>query len=415
MRKSRIKLVDERNQKARSFLIAFYFLYTYIEPYLNNTLGSIGKYLIFIIIIGLIVFSKRFYFKSYHFALIGWLLYRFSTLFWTTDYTAFEMHYLSYIGSIALLLFMTAMEDSENCYRVALKSIWIGSAIIGFLSLFLSKNFEGQSNRQVLTLFNYQNDPNNQAAFLTFGMAISLFYLLYEKKHRWLHIIIIGVNCYAALLTASRGGLLSIAAIVVCYVITLYDPKTLKTSYKRVFVITLLVIVIGIVMLSLLPSGVSERLFDFDSYEGGNNRDVLWRHGLDILSSPANLFVGAGWGAYKTGGYGGLHNTFLTLLCDTGIIGFLLLLAAPCFFCWKMLKEKKPLAFTVFVAGMAPSFFFEASNKRSFWNAILFVLISYNYFSLTKANKMNQKDESTSITQHDLTQKNKKSKASPIR
>lgn len=380
MRESRLKLINERNQKARSFLIAFYFLYTYIEPYFINTLGSIGKYLTFVILVGLIFFSRRFFFKSYHIALIGWLIYKFFSLLWTTDYTIFDMHYLTHLGTIALLVLVTAVEDSKDCYETTLKSIWAGSAILGVLSIFLSKTFEHYESRQVLTLFNFQNDPNNQAAFLTFGFAISLNYLLYEKKNRWLHIAVILINGYTALLTGSRGGLLSIIAIVFVYVITLYDKSTLKANYKRIFAIAFICLAAGVIIINLLPAEVSDRLFDFETYEGGSDRDIIWRHGLSILSNPINLIIGAGWGAYKTNGFSSLHNTFMSILCDGGLIGFSLLFAPTIKSIIAMMKKRNILPFSVFVAGMAPSFFFEAINKRSFWNAIIFVFIAYNFF-----------------------------------
>lgn len=378
MRESDIKRNDERNRKGRAFFISSFFLLTYFEPYLNFLVGSLLKYYIFVVIVGLVAFSRRFIFQGYHYAVISWLLYKFFTLLWTTDTTIFERHYETHLSSVALLIFISALDDCEDCCEVIKKTLWTGSAIIGFLSIFMSKAYEGEANRQVLTIFGAQNDPNNQAAFLMYGLAISLYYLLYEKKHKLLHIIVIGINCYATLLTGSRGGLLSIAAVFLGYIITLYDKQTLKANYKRIFSIAALIVVAAIVLLSVLPTDVSERLFDFESYESGNNRDIMWRHGFSILSSPANLVIGSGWGAYKTGGYSSLHNTFISTLCDVGIIGFLLFFGPVFKAAFSMMKKKNILPFTILIGGMLPSFFIEAINKRFFWNAIIFVFVAYN-------------------------------------
>ena len=264
----------------------------------------------------------------------------------------------------------------------------------------MSKPYEGIDNRQVLTLFNHQIDPNNHASFLLYGVAISLYCLLYKKEHRWLHIIVLSINSYTTLITGSRGALLSIGAIVLGYILTIYDKDTLKTTNKKIFVFAIIVVFTAIVILNLLPTDIFERLFNFESYEGGNNRDIMWRHGLSVLSSPITLIMGAGWGSYKTNGFSSLHNTFLSMLCDVGLIGFSLLFAPTLKAAFSMAKKRNPLPLSVLIAGMAPAFFFESINKRAFWNAIIFVFIAYNHF-------LNEKEaENTAAKKHSKYVKN---------
>lgn len=380
--------------KTRNFLIAAYFLITYFEPYLNGVIGSVVKYYMFATIIGLLLFSNRMIVRGYHYVLICWLGYKFLSLLWTTDYTIFKMHYITHLGVIALLVCITAVEDCEHCFLLVRNNLWLGSAVIGLLSLFMSKSYEGEENRQVLTLFGQQNDPNNQAAFLVYGLAISLYFLLYEKKHRLLHIAVICINTYATLLTGSRGGLLSIGMIVLSYIITLYDKETLKSNFCKVIIIAILTLLLAVLIFMLLPEDITERLFDLEGYEDGNNRLGLWTHGLSLLKNPIHLAMGAGWGAYVTGrGALSLHNTFLSILCDVGLLGFCLLFAPIVRATSAMLKKKNILPFSVFVAGMVPSFFIEAINKRFFWNAIMFLFIAYNCHLNTAQDTANQEDK----------------------
>lgn len=387
MKESRLKKLDEKNSKIRKFLIASFFFITYIEPYLNGAIGSVVKYYIFFVVGGLLFYSRRFTLRTYHYAFIFWLLYKFFSLLWTTDYTIFEIHFLTHLSSVSLLICITAVDDYEECYELIKKTMLIGSTAIGILALFMSYPYEGVSNRLVLRLFGYQLDPNNQAAFMVYGVAIALYCLIYEKKHRILYSIIILINSYITLITGSRGGLIAIAAIVLTYIITFYNRETAKNNFKKIILIILIVALVVMVIIFFLPEDIATRLFDFSTYEGGNNRDHMWRHGFNMLSSPANLIMGAGWGAYKTNGYTSLHNTFLSTLCDIGLIGFSLLFIPPFKAAITMLKKKNILPFSILVSGMVPAFFFESINKRSFWNAIIFVFVAYNCHLKNNKNK----------------------------
>ena len=365
----------------RHFLIAAYCLITYFEPYMNGILGSIVKYYMFAVILCLLLLTRSIVIRNYHYPLLLWLGYKFLSVLWTKDTTVFQLHYASQLGIIALLLCITTVKHSEESLVWIRRSLWLGSAIIGVLSLFMSAPYDNVANRQVLTLFGQQNDPNNQAAFLLFGLAISMYYLLYQKKHRLVHLAVIFINAYATLMTGSRAGLLSIGMILLVYLLTLYNPKTLKTYYQRIAVVVLLIAAASIVLITFLPADITERLLNFTDYVGGSNRERLWSHGLQMLNDPITLLFGAGWGSYKAdGGFTSLHNTFLSILCDTGILGFCLLFVPIGWILIKLLKAKHPLPISLFIAGIAPAFFIEAINKRFFWSAILYVYIAYNAY-----------------------------------
>ena len=348
------------------------------------------RYYIFFVLAMFMMKANRLTFHNYHYAIIGWLGYKFLSLLWTTDYAVFKRLVLTEVGFVALLLCITAYDNSAPILKVLEKTTLYCSALMGVLSLFFSESYHGISTRQVLTLFNMQNDPNNLAAFLLFGFSIALHSLLYTKKHKLLYISIIVINAYTTLLTGSRAGFISILVITTAFLITVYNPKTYKISYLRFFVVAILLVLAGMVAFRFMPTDILERLFTFEDYEDGSNRVSLWRYGLSILSNPINLIMGAGWGAY---GDRSLHNTALSVLCDVGIIGFSLLFFPPAIAVLKMLKKKQVLPFAIFLSGMIPSFFIEAINKRFFWNTIIYVLVAYNCY--IKERKQTQTDPPT--------------------
>ena len=380
MKTSKLQQENITNSRWKSFFITAYFFITYFEPYLNYILGSVIKYFMFIVILVILIMSNKLTLRYYHYTLLGWLGYKFMTLLWTSDYYVFQLHYVTHLGIVALLICVTASEHTDDDLKRIEKALWLGSVIIGVLSLFMSQPYEDETNRQVLTILGHQNDPNNQAAFLLYGLAISLHQLFYGQKYKATHIAVIAVNTYSTLLTGSRGGLLSIAVIAFAYLVTMYDKKTLKTNFKKIILFGILIIAAVILIFNLLPSDVSERLLDFQGYEGGNNRESMWQYGLSMLKDPFNLLLGAGWGAYAELGPPSLHNTFLSMLCDVGILGFCLFFIPTICVLVKMVRSKHILPFSIFVAGMTPSFFIEAINKRFFWNAIIFIYLISNAF-----------------------------------
>ena len=380
MKQSYLKQTKDPNVAIRMFLIAIYIVLSFFEYYTLMSFGSITRYYIFLVIAMILLTSDRLHIRFYHYTVIGWLLYKFLSLIWTPSYVIFSMHALSEVGFVLLLVCITSLDEGEPLLKVFEKTTFVCSAILGVLSLLFNNSFEGFSERKVLTLFGRQLDPNNIAAFLLFGLALAIHYFLYEKKHRLLYTIIIAINCYTTMLTGSRAGLVTIFLIFFVSFVSVFDKQTFRENYRRVLLLVAIIIIAGILMMSILPEEVFVRLFEFDDYEGGSSRDVIWAHGLQVLSNPIHLIMGAGWGGYKADGPTSLHNTFLSILCDSGILGILLLFSPLFYMLTQMLKKRKFLPFTMFVSSMAPAFFIESINKRFFWNAIIYVMIAYNCF-----------------------------------
>lgn len=381
MKNSYIKPQKDHNIGIRGFLIAIYIVFSFFEYYTLMNFGSITRYFIFLVIVMVFLTAEKMHIRHYHYATVGWLMYKYLSLAWTPSYGAFGTHALTETGFVILLVSITALDECESLANLLEKATLYCSALLGVLSLLFSDSFEGHTERKVLTLFGRQLDPNNIAAFLLFGVAIGVHYILYQKKHKLLYIAIVAINSFTTLLTGSRAALLSVALIIAISFFCVFDPKVFKENARRAILLLTIILLAGIVMYILLPDEVSTRLFVFEDYEGGSSRDTIWAHGLKILSNPIHLLMGSGWGGYRAdGGPGSLHNTFLSITCDTGLLGLSVFFVPVCYAVFKMLKKKNPLPLTMFIAGMAPAFFIESINKRFFWNTILYIYIAYNCY-----------------------------------
>lgn len=361
------------------FLVYIYFAITFFEPYLNGVLGSVTKYYIFAIMM-YVLLKNRFCIRVYHFhkAFLIWLLYLFISLLWTDNYHIFRINVLSQVGMVGLLIMLTMKSYTREFAENIAKVMWLSSFIISFLAMFFGQSYRGGSElRQVLVLFGQEADPNNQAAFALIGLSIALYFLIYENKYRIPAVITIAVNAISMFLTGSRGGLVSLVAIA-AFVI-LFNPPYAKLSSKirKTVMVILAVVVVLFVLRRYIPEDIVDRLIGLDSYAGGSERTNIWNNGLRLLSKNLNIIFGAGWGCYY--GYNGyftaMHNTYISMLCDVGIIGFLLFFAPIFKKLAYTMKKKEYLPVILILAGFCPSFFLDAINKRFFWNVVMFLFI----------------------------------------
>ena len=371
-------------------MIGFYFLIAFFEPYLNGAVGSVTKYYMFLLMVAVLFGMRDVRIRFYHYTFAIWFVYKTITIFWALDTRMFQLHIISQIGMTALLICLTMIYIDVKTIDVIVKSMWLGSAAIGVLSLFFSRPYHGEvETRMVLYLFGSEADPNNQAAFLVVGLAISLYYLLCLKSYKVISMVVILVNMYSMMMTGSRGGLVTLVALVVVFVLLNYNNEKVSSIFKKLFIMVILISVGYYLLRMFLPGDIFERLFTFEEYSGGSERTDIWKNAFELISKDVNFVFGSGWGSYF--GFNGvndaMHNTFLSIFSDTGIIGTLLFFIPIIIVVIDLLRRKEVLPVSVLVAGMVPSFFIEAINKRFFWNAIIFSLIVYNYRNYYPKNK----------------------------
>lgn len=365
------------------YLICGHFFLAYFEHYLSGFLGAFSKYYILLIMIVLGLKYPNLKLRPFHWCFLGWLALKVISVLWTTNLEIPEMHFFSQLGMVALLIVLTAMPIDKKTITAIVTTMWFGSAIIGFLSLFFSHPYHDVATaRQVLYLFGQEADPNNQAAFVLSGLTISLYCLIVLRKYRAISIFVILVNTYSLFMTGSRGGLISLFGVAGFLLFTSLKETKIKQNIKMIMIAVFVVLVSGFIAIRFLNEDIFERLFTFEDYEGGSDRSIIWSNGWDLFTSGFNSLFGAGWGAYfgYNNIYLAMHNTFLSILCDVGIFGFLLFFVpiVKCFI--KLMRKKSVLSVLLLVCAFAPSFFIEAINKRFFWNAIIFLFMVYmNY------------------------------------
>ncbi len=374
-------------------LICVYFLISFFEPYLNGVLGSVTKYYILLLIGVIFINHHNLNIQPFHLCFIGWLFLKIVSVLWTTDTYIPRLHIFSQIGMVALFIVLTGIQLDKKTISYIENTMWFGSGAIGTLSLFFHHPYHGiVSERQVLYLFGQEADPNNQAAFLLIGLTIALYNLIIQGKYRLLSVATIAINALSLFSTGSRGGFVGLVSIVILLLIISMKGKKIGNKIKFVFLLMLVCIALYFIAYKFLPENIFERLFNFSSYEGGSDRDVIWENGWKLFTSDLHFLFGAGWGAYYgyNGFYDAMHNTFLSMLCDIGIVGFLIFFVPIFRIGFRLIKSKNTLPVLLLICGFVPSFFIEAINKRFFWNVIFLLFIVYVNCSCEKPKVKNE-------------------------
>lgn len=369
----------------RSIVLLFgvYIILSFFEIYLSSFIGESSKYVL-LLMIGLWTYFKDFKIKLNILSkfFLVWLIFKFASLLWSSmENNDVRLHLISQVGMVMFVFVGTADVYSQKFLTLIVRLLYWNSFAFGLLSIVFRGSYidERFIARQVLTLWGNQNDPNNCCAFLAIGVGLSLYSLFCEKKNRLLNIIVILVNSYSIILSGSRGGfLLLVALLFIAVIFPNWNQKIVVSDTIKRIVILLVVVIIGIYIVErYVPAASLERVIAFDEYEGGSGRIEKWETALNLIKQRPIL--GWGWGGYTINGISAVHNTYLTMLCDIGVVGTFLFFSPIVYILVQAVKHHSMLSFIVLVMGLIPAFSIDSINKRFFWNAIIisFELIQY--------------------------------------
>lgn len=369
-------------------IFSFYIFLSFFEVYIQQFLGPINRfYMLLMAGILLIISGFSLNLNVYNVSILLWFVFKCLSIAWSNGSNSNEVssHLASQIGIVLMTAVLSGINYNKRVLDWCIKSLLIYSFLYGILSLFFSRAYHGIfAGRQVLTLFGSQNDPNNNAAFLIFAVSLALYSIVYEHRNMILNTVIILINSYSIFLTGSRAGFLAIA-FVVGVVILMYPFRKTRGERKRdnALLSILFILALGFVLVFLsrdyLPAEIRDRLLAFDEYEEGSGRADKWENAMRLFSDSP--IFGKGWGGYVLEGSnkGGVHNTFITSLCDGGLLGTILLIIPIIYIIVQAIKKHEILAVVVLTNGVFFALTLDAINKRFFWNSIYIAIMLLNY------------------------------------
>ena len=165
---------------------------------------------------------------------------------------------------------------------------------------------------------------STNAMLLTVGLVIESVHLLCQNKKNYIPIVVMAV---ALLLTGKRGH---IVFFLMAFYLLLYFYNSDKKK-SRIFImigVVLVTLVLGSVVLAVFPVLGNFIVRFRETAASGDvtqNRVIFWDLALQWFR--AHILLGIGWGQFQsmclsTTGYAAhVHNVYLQLLCETGIVG----------------------------------------------------------------------------------------------
>ncbi len=302
-----------------------------------------------------------------------------STLYYSSDTkSTISAITASCLWILLTLLVSSAHYEPRTIVRI-LNIYTIIAALLGINTLysFATGMINPDSDRVVTTILGTLKDNNFYASFLTPAYAYSFYRFVNVKRSRMCFLAAAAVLFIAIIFTGSRAAFITQLIIIGITVIGFMLSE--RMSFKKIIllVITLCALVVGYIYVS--NTTLYQRLTDAEDYST-DIRIRLWNAALDLFAEKP--IFGGGRGAVnnytfnRIGNY--VHNTYLEILCDQGLVGAGLFLGLFVSF-FKVKRENVVFVLVMFIAFFLPLLFISAYQSCGFWLGIALCLIFAKY------------------------------------
>ena len=264
-----------------------------------------------------------------HLALLLFVLWGALTTFWTVDIHSSVSAIITYGQLLALVWLIFEFAPSHDRQVNLLRAYVLGTCVSAVGTLYsYRQSSETYFERSVAAGF----DPNDLCLILALSIPMSFYLMTIDTSglRAWLWRLQPVLILPAALLTASRGGLIAICGALLI----------VPLVFRKLPMLTRVALLAAVVLLAAgtivsVPAERWERLAsipqELNSGTLGDRRSI-WAAGWRLFDeSPA---IGVGFGAFAAAVNKFLgesivaHNVFLTVLVETGLIGATLLASA---------------------------------------------------------------------------------------
>lgn len=316
-----------------------------IRPYLKKILGSniMILALLFISIIILlmsIMLTNKIKVKNFRYIML--CIFMSIPLFYKNAYIEDGYYYNIYyfMGTIMFCIILSFIKIGEDNINFIMK-IFITFAIITSLVTWFSLIFPKAYDSIFISMLPYEDQLMVRNHFWNSGMKMGLtnhysrnaFYLLLGiigcivKNRNKKNSILICLFFVTLLLVGKRAHFLFLlVSLFVAYLI--YEKNSFKKMLSMSKYITLVIIVIAVAII-FIPgtSTIFERIFNTSGGDISTGRFELYDRIWNLFVN--NSYSPIGWGQFsKSTNYffAGVHNDYLQLLCETGVLGLSLIL-----------------------------------------------------------------------------------------
>lgn len=304
------------------------------------------------------------------------VFYIFVQIFYSINADATVSKFTMFFMYFILLFLCTSIKYNDREIKFLEKMFAYSTIVSCILVIFFGFFEEGRLTIRINP--NITEDENQFCGYFIVGTVYFLKNIL-EKKRILISSMLVITFLFFALLTGSRGGILSILLAIVVYLL-LYAKKD-KKKIKKIFISLLvgifLIILIGNLLNYLSPE-IAQR-FSVENVQetGGTGRTKIWERYLNLFNeSPISRKIfGYGSGSVSTM-YGKVaHNNWIELLVETGICGEILFFILIASFIRISYKKNNMYLFSVLIGYIGLTLSLSLFSYKPIWVVMILIIL----------------------------------------
>jgi len=377
---------------ARFIVLVFIFTIPWENAFTFSTLGSLARIIGLgaagFWVISVIVRTRVRKLQFFHFVVFFFVLYNMASIFWTFDYewSYARLKTYSQIGILAWILW--DLFTTSESLRAALQAFILGGYVV------IASTFYNFISGQTISQWEYGRFSGAGQNAVELGLILSLslpvaWHLATTQREglgsnvmKLINFAFIPAALLAIILTASRTALITIIPALLYIIGTMHRIRPIFRFL--VFIMFILAVFIG---QSFVPTATLERLGTIGSSIAVGDlggRMVLWKESLSIFQE--HFLIGIGSGALNASSQlgGAAHNTFLSILTELGVIGFLLFLGVLAIVIFRAINQPKSYSIlwltvlSIWIFGVQSLTYEYAKSTWFFLNLIVISAAIYN-------------------------------------
>lgn len=310
----------------------------------------------------------------------------------------FSMNYIfPYMAFGGFYVLVTLKSYTSKQLNYFSHCIELGGILACLLIIINGKAYYGQELRYTIILATGPQDPNFTSILLCLPLIVFLLRVYYNPNK--FNCIICSTGAlllmFTIVLTGSRTGMIALTMIIITMFISALlkykKEKKIKLTWGKVIVILVIVAIILSTIILILPDQIIGRIFNYNnlyqydnsSIIAGSPRLNIWINAIEILFHRPIVGFGLGMNDYYLLQHSGLitalHNTFIDVWFQFGIIGFVMYIYiffnfVKCIFITKCY----PLTTLIFVL-LVGCMFLDMFYGREIWIILMTLSLYLNY------------------------------------
>jgi O-antigen ligase len=343
--------------------------------------------------LGTIVIEGRFRKPTFFHALVLlFFLWNFVSLFWSSDVEATIQRIKTYSQLFLLILIYWEMFQKPEELMAGLQAyifgayVLVASTIYNYLAGNIAVQYEGRYSATGV-------NANDVALILIFGLPIGMQLLFVARRNiretllRGINLLYVPLSIFSCILTGSRTSLIAIIPYAIFMI------GTYRISAGRKILIFMILLVSLLALLPFVPHAVINRLGTIGNSISAadlGGRVNMWRKSIVVLAQHPIFGVGAGAVDRTIGG--AVHNTFISVVTETGFIGLVLFLSILGLVVYKVVRLPRTTSamwLTVFITWVIGVVSLSWEFRKFTWIILSFMIIQSSFEEQVAEQEMN--------------------------